>query len=235
MNQNENYYRNKLSSDRLRHCYEVAPQRVKNYLQAEIDHVIQYTKPGYTVLELGCGYGRVLSQLAAHSGFTIGIDISTSSLRHAISQFAIDDNMALCCMNALRLGFPDNCFDLVICIQNGISAFGVDRLALIKEAVRVTKAGTGRILFSTYAPQFWEERLRWFRLQAETGLLGKIDDDLTGEGTIVCKDGFRATTVSATEFTELTRQTDCSTRLVTVDDSSLFCEMVRDESCLSAY
>src|SRR5947209_3540059 len=45
-----------------------------------------------------------------------------------------------------------------------------------------------------YTPQFWEHRLEWFEIQAAHHLIGEIDYQTTGNGTIVCKDGFRATT-----------------------------------------
>jgi len=90
----------------------------------------------------------------------------------------------------------DSCvFDVVFCIQNGISAFGVDQKRLIAESIRVTK-NNGVILFSSYSPKIWDARLEWFRMQSQLGLIGEIDEEKTRNGTIVCKDGFRATTVS---------------------------------------
>ena len=88
----------------------------------------------------------------------------------------------------------------------------------------VTRPG-GRILFSTYTPGFWEDRLAWFRLQAGAGLLGEIDEAATGDGVIVCRDGFRATTVGPPEFAELAGAVGVNSRIIEVDDSSLFCEM----------
>jgi 2-polyprenyl-6-hydroxyphenyl methylase/3-demethylubiquinone-9 3-methyltransferase len=102
-------------------------------------------------------------------------------------------NCLLAGMDAVRLAFGDALFDLVICIQNGISAFKVDQEKLIREAVRVTRQG-GRALFSSYAERFWDDRLEWFEIQARHGLIGEIDHDKTGRGIIVGKDGFRATT-----------------------------------------
>ena len=65
-------------------------------------------------------------------------------------------------MDAINLGFQDSIFDMVVCIQNGISAFHVDLRALIQETIRITKPG-GKILFSTYSDKFWEQRLKWFQ------------------------------------------------------------------------
>jgi 2-polyprenyl-6-hydroxyphenyl methylase/3-demethylubiquinone-9 3-methyltransferase len=129
-------------------------------------------------------------------------------------------------MNAVKLGFCDGVFDCVVCIQNGISAFHVDQQALISEGVRVAKAG-GTVLLSSYSERFWKNRLEWFELQSKAGLVGEIDYEKTTDGVIVCKDGFTATTVSRDHYLALTAQLDADVRIVEVDESSLFCEIVR--------
>jgi 2-polyprenyl-6-hydroxyphenyl methylase/3-demethylubiquinone-9 3-methyltransferase len=127
-------------------------------------------------------------------------------------------------MDAICLAFPDNSFDKVVCIQNGISAFHVDQRELIRESIRVAKPG-GIIFFSTYSEKFWNQRLEWFRLQASAGLLGEIDMSKTGDGVITCKDGFKATTVAPDDFKKLTSDLDIKSEIVEVDESSLFCEI----------
>jgi 2-polyprenyl-6-hydroxyphenyl methylase/3-demethylubiquinone-9 3-methyltransferase len=218
------YYDDNLSAERLKRVYDIAPLRVKRYLKAEIDHVLGRIGPAEVVLELGCGYGRVMSYLAAAAGVVFGIDTSPGSLLLGKQELAGLSNCWLVCMNAVDLGFRDHAFDCVVCLQNGISAFHLDKLELVREAVRVTRPG-GRTLFSTYAERFWDDRLEWFRLQAEAGLLGEIDYEKTGDGVIVCRDGFTATTVGPDAFTALTRDIDADVHLVEVDQSSLFCEI----------
>jgi len=128
-------------------------------------------------------------------------------------------------MNAVQLGFPDRTFNRVICIQNGISAFHTDPRQLIREAVRVTKPG-GSAIFSTYADQFWPFRLDWFKVQAEAGLVGEIDYEKTGNGVIVCRDGFTATIIRPQEFKEYTEGIKAEIRIEEVDQSSVFYEII---------
>jgi len=120
------------------------------------------------------------------------------------------------------MSFVDGAFEVVVCIQNGISAFQVDPLQLISESIRVAREN-GIILFSTYSEKFWEHRLEWFRIQAAKGLLGEIDEEKTAEGVIVCKDGFRATTFTPGQFIALTSKFHADVNIVEVDESSLFC------------
>jgi SAM-dependent methyltransferase len=219
------YYAERLSAERLRRCYEIAPPRVQQYLAAEVAHVGGRIRPADAVLELGCGYGRVLEQLAPRCRLLVGVDTSPASLRLAVTVLQATPHCRVVQMNAAALGFRDAVFDVVFCIQNGISAFAVDRRALLAESVRVTRSG-GRVLFSSYAEGFWPERLEWFRLQAECGLLGEIDWGATGAGQIVCRDGFTASTVSAAEFDALAAAVDRRARVEEVDQSSLFCELI---------
>ncbi len=221
------YYSEKLLAEKLRKVYDIAPPRVKQYLDAEIAFVLSHIESTDCVLELGCGYGRVLERILEKAALTVGIDTSHESLRLAKNldprKSAIYSVVE---MDAVSSGFRDGAFDVVVCIQNGISAFHVDQRRLIEEAVRVARPG-GTVLFSSYAESFWDDRLRWFESQSRHGLLGEIDYDATGNGVIVCIDGFRATTVRPGRFRELTSGLNADIRLKEVDSSSLFCIITR--------
>ena len=218
------YYLDKLSAERLKRVYEIAPPRVQQYFEAEVNYVLQRVCGGDLVLDLGCGYGRIIAFLAKKAQTVIGIDTSSSSLLMGKEMLSDISNCHLQQMDALHLAFRDNSFDLVMCIQNGISAFHVDQKELIEESVRVTKHA-GTILFSSYSEKFWEHRLEWFRLQSAAGLLGEIDYEKTKDGVIVCKDGFTATTVSPDQFLSLASGFNVETKIVEVNESCLFCEM----------
>ncbi len=221
------YYSEKLSAERLHLCYDIAPPRVRQYLEAEIETVLDVVSPEDKVLETGCGYGRVLSRLAARARFAVGIDTSMANLLLARKEIGTErgETCRLALMDAANLAFADDLFDVVVCIQNGLSAFHADQRRLVEEAVRVTRPG-GRVLFSSYAEAFWDHRLEWFRLQADRGLIGAIDEAATGRGVIVCRDGFRATTLDEADFRSLTAGLDLVPRIFEKDSSSLFCEVL---------
>ena len=219
------YYDERLAAEKLLRAYEIAPPRVKQYLEAEIEFALSYIKPTDTVLELGCGYGRVLERMAQKAARAVGIDTSLASLRLAHKADQRKTGIyRVCFMDAVNLGFRDNGFDIVACLQNGLSAFHADQRQLVKEALRVARPG-GKVLFSSYSDKFWDDRLKWFELQARHGLLGEIDYMATGNGVITCKDGFTATTVTPDQFRNLTAGLEITPVIEEVDDSSLFCIM----------
>lgn len=223
------YYRDTLAADRLERVYAIAPPRVRQYLRSEIEHVLSRVRPGDVVLELGCGYGRVIEALARRTKCAIGVDTSLESLRYGRARLAHLSTCHLAAMDAARLGFEDGAFDCVVCVQNGISAFHTGEMELVRESVRVARAG-GLVLFSSYSGAFWEHRLEWFKRQAEEGLIGEVDDGKTRGGVIVCKDGFTAATVGPERFADLARELGVEARIAEVDGSSVFCEMVAGDS-----
>jgi ubiquinone/menaquinone biosynthesis C-methylase UbiE len=220
----KDYYTDRLSADRLERCYEIASPRVQQYLKAEVDHVLGRINPGDIVLELGCGYGRVLQALAERASLSVGIDTSIASLMLARQRLSSLSRWALGQMDAVNLAFSGEVFDRVICIQNGISAFHVDQKGMIQESLRVTRKG-GTVLFSSYSEKFWDSRLAWFEEQVRAGLLGEIDYLQSRDGRIACKDGFTASTVGAGQFLSLVSEIGADAKIVEVDESSLFCEI----------
>jgi 2-polyprenyl-6-hydroxyphenyl methylase/3-demethylubiquinone-9 3-methyltransferase len=220
------YYESRLSASSLRRCYEIASPRVRQYLDAEIGYVVSRVAPGDILLDAGCGYGRAVPAFAAVARFVVGIDTSAGSLAAAAVDLAALPNCLFARMDATALAFTDDSFDVVACIQNGASAFHVDLHVLVAELLRVTRPG-GLVLVSTYSDGFWGERLAWFRAQAEAGLIGPIDDARTGDGVIVCEDGFAAGTVSPAAVAEAASGLDADMVTVEVDASSLFFELTR--------
>ncbi|MBI5868073.1 MAG: class I SAM-dependent methyltransferase [candidate division Zixibacteria bacterium] len=221
---NTDYYADNLAGERLRRCYEIAGPRIQRYLDAEIGFVLERISSQMSVLELGCGYGRVLCRLLARTPHVAGIDTAIESLRLARESIPGPRRPRLAAMDAANTGFRDCAFDLTICIQNGICAFGADQTRLMAESVRVTRPG-GRVLFSSYSPRFWNHRLEWFEAQAAHRLLGEIDHDATGDGVIVCRDGFRAATMTADRFRALAGELSLVPQISEVDGSSVFCEI----------
>jgi len=215
------YYRDKLHGNLLKRCYDLAPPRIRRYLSQEISYVLGRIQKHDRVLELGCGYGRVLRHLAAMADSVVGIDTSYPNIECAVQILKGLSNYRLLVMDATQTGFREGTFDCVICVQNGISAFGVDQKTLITESVRITREG-GLVFFSSYSPRIWPERLRWFELQASAGLIGEIDRHNTRPGVIVCRDGFTATTVAPDQFRDMVLGVPAETHVEEVDESSVF-------------
>lgn len=220
------YYARHLSARRLERCYEIASPRVRRYLDAEIEHVAALLRPTDVVLELGCGYGRVAIRLAEAAALVAGIDSAEPSVRMAAERTGGRSRCAFAVMDARALGFPGRTFDATICVQNGICAFGVEPMALVAEALRVTREG-GSAIFSTYSDRFWDHRLAWFEAQAAEGLLGPLDRAACVDGTIACTDGFRSGRLTPARLGALAAAIGYPHRIAEVDESSVFLEILK--------
>ncbi|MCK9423114.1 MAG: class I SAM-dependent methyltransferase [Bacteroidales bacterium] len=223
------YYDKTLSAQRLKQCYQIAPPRIVQYFNAEIEFVLNHIHRKDIVLDVGCGYGRIIPYLAEKARFVYGIDTSLSSLLLGKEYLKYIPNCMLQQMNAVDMTFSRGSMDVVLCIQNGLSAFHEDQRSLVRESIRVTKPG-GTILFSTYSLKIWDSRLEWFKLQSEAGLIGEIDEEKTGNGVIVCKDGFTATTILPDHFRELTKRLHGITVTSEEVDGSCVFYMIRKRS-----
>jgi len=220
--ENPDYYSKKLFAQKLKKAYEIASPRINQYLEAEIQYVNDRIQSSDTVLELGCGYGRVLKRLADKVNKIIGIDIAEASLKYAEEYLIGKSNVELHFMTARSIKFNDETFDAVVGIQNAVSALKIEPKLLLQESMRVTKDG-GKVFLSSYSEKIWEERLSWFIQQSDEGLLGEIDHNKTKNGTIVCNNGFKSTTYSESDFKKLVRELKLDATIEEVDESSIFC------------
>lgn len=224
---NKGYYSEKLSANKLKKCYDIASPRIQQYLNAEIDYLLSFINKDSIVLELGCGYGRALKFVAEKSKEAYGIDTSSESLELAREYLAELSNVKFLEMNAGDLTFEEKKFDVVFAIQNGISAFKIEPQKLARECLRITKKG-GNVVFSSYSEKIWDARLEWFLKQSEKGLLGEIDLNKTGKGTIIGRDGFKATTYSKKDFSDLAVDLNVNSYIKEVDQSSIFWVICKD-------
>lgn len=215
-----NYYAQRLNATKLFQVYQTKHPRVERYLTEEIGFVRRRLQQNMSVLEVGAGYGRIIKALAPFAARLVGIDISEASVTIGREYLGECPNCNLQVMDAYDLHF-DAEFDVVLCLQNGLSAIKGPPISLIGQCLKVLVPG-GRAYFSTYSEKFWPHRLAWFEEQAERGLLGAIDRDKTRDGVIVCQDGFVAVTFSMEQLEELGAASGCRYCLEEVDESSLF-------------
>jgi hypothetical protein len=75
----DNYYAQKLNASNLYRVYETGIDRVKRYLDAEIDFVRRNLRGDERILELGAGYGRIMKALAPFAASVTGCISRTPS------------------------------------------------------------------------------------------------------------------------------------------------------------
>ncbi len=216
----KNYYSQKLNSQKLFKVYETKIPRVKQYFDAEIAFVRENLTGSERVLELGAGYGRIVKELAGNCKSIVGIDISDESVLLGKEYLKDSPNSEIMTMDVNHLTLEEK-FDVILCLQNGLSAMKVTSSDLIEKILGMVVSG-GKVYFSTYSEKFWEYRVMWFKEQAEKGLLGEIDLDKTKDGVIICKDGFKAITYTPKDLKMIGQLSGYEYQIQEVDESSVF-------------
>jgi len=102
-----------------------------------------------TVLELGCGTGRVTTLLQKNARTVIAVDFSRESLRILSRKLRGATNVALLLADATQLKLPAECFELVISTQLLEHVSPADRQRIFAQVERSLKPG-GAFVFTVY-------------------------------------------------------------------------------------
>jgi SAM-dependent methyltransferase len=109
-----------------------------------VDEVLSPAAPGAeSILDVGCGRGGSTRRVgrARPRARVTGVNLSARQLTRRVEA---EPRCAFACMNAVDLGFRDEVFDCVVCVE---AAFHFDsRAAFFEEALRVLRAGGSLVL-----------------------------------------------------------------------------------------
>lgn len=133
----------------------------KDFIQAKFDFVDEMMKLGginanddsaAAVLDVGCGVGgtsRYLAKQLGSNAQVTGITLSPNQVNRA-TELAVEQgvpNAKFTVMDALKMDFPDNSFDIVWACESGEHM--PDKKAYINEMMRVLKPG-GKYVMATW-------------------------------------------------------------------------------------
>ncbi len=122
-------------------------------------------KPGYRILDIGCGSGRhTCAAYRFKNVVAIGADINHAELVEAKERLKLHDQLGengggiwgLTMADVGTLPFEDNFFDLVVCAEV-LEHISEDQSAA-REIIRVLKPGHHLVVS---VPRFWPERICW--------------------------------------------------------------------------
>ena len=121
-------------------------------------------RPGYRILDVGCGSGRHTAAAAAYPGISaIGVDRSLPEVRQTRKRLLYHQGLGLCrgrwqtmAADIGALPFRDACFDLVICSE--VLEHMPDDQATVAEIGRVLKPGMNLVVS---VPRCYPEAFCW--------------------------------------------------------------------------
>lgn len=124
---------------------ESIPTHVMGHLTARRAAVIRQAHLHGRILDVGCGTGRLLSQLSSTNYVRYGIDVSRGMIQQALRR---DPELQCIQASATSIPYPDNSFDVVFCaaVLHHLALPSAVQLA-ITEMLRVTKPGGTAIIW----------------------------------------------------------------------------------------
>jgi ubiquinone/menaquinone biosynthesis C-methylase UbiE len=145
--------------DEVAHAYDDAiPKHVRDHYLKRRVNFLRSVASGGTLLDVGCGTGLLIEEMAPHGYEVAGVDASPGMLeimRERVPLPAV-------CADSTRLPFENDTFDTVLCVAVLHHVADHDAVATtIREMTRVSKAG-GRVVIIDHNPAnpYWPHLMR---------------------------------------------------------------------------
>ena len=122
-------------------------------------------KPGFRILDIGCGSGRhICAAYRLKNVVAVGADLNFNDLCQAKKRLQLHDQLGehgggiwtLSVADLRNFPFKDNYFDVVICSE--VMEHITDHESAAREVIRVLKPGHNLVVS---VPRYWPERICW--------------------------------------------------------------------------
>ena len=185
------------------------------WTKKEIIEFKKFLKNDFTVLEVGCSWGRILKSLAPHCKKIIGIDNSEVETEEA--KFFLKDtpNSEVFFEDGEKTHFSDNYFDVIILAGNTFGNLDDKKEKVITEVKRVLKKD-GKILLSVYIDGAKDLRIKAYR---DIGL----KTDLKENGAVVLDGGLLSEEFSRQQLEIIFKKFGLKVQFVDINSIAMLC------------
>jgi len=135
---------------------------IKEYVLLEEKQILAYIKSPDVILNVGCGYGRILNLLKNKCIKIIGIDISEDCIKKCKEKFENLRNTSVSKIDISNTNFESNYFDKIILDFNFLGNISKSQREKSLEEIRRILKPKGKILGSVYSEKSLEQQLRLY-------------------------------------------------------------------------
>lgn len=203
-----------------------ASPRFQDWFKEEIEYLKRKVSSEEKVLDVGCGFGRHIEELAPKCEEIVGIDNTSEMVSRATQELLRKhDNVHVYLAPADNMPFSDERFDRIICMTNTFGNMKPEdyRRKVLHEFHRVLKP-EGEVIISVYAdlPGVLEQREKDYRN------VGLTIDEIR-QGTIYTAEGLSSKQFSERELERLFRDCDFDGLITKIDEISYICNLTKKE------
>ncbi len=177
------------------------PILLQQFFELDLKYIHTNLEANKEVLEVGCGFGRLLPELSKLSRNVTGIDFSDLQLSQAQEIVANLKNVQLLKMRAESMAFRSESFALSLCMNCTLGNMPNIEKTVVEEMVRVTKSG-GKVIIRIFADTE-AVRLAQYENYNRLGLTNIRDNG----SAITTDEGFYSRRFNKTELQELFKKT----------------------------
>jgi len=134
------------------------PESIREFIESEIAYLSENVKATQVILEVGCGYGRLLEIIGGNANLAVGLDFSWSLLKRAKSDLANIQSVLLALALAQQIPFKDGSFNCALCVNATFGNMPGLELAVLAEMKRTLKPG-GKIILSVFSENAREAQI----------------------------------------------------------------------------
>ena len=175
------------NDDFIFRCQQLATPRILALMQAEADFLRATPETEESVLDIGCGSGRILEALAGRARVLAGIDLVYANLGHSRRRLP-GHGLLLLQGDALRMPFPDAAFAVSTVMINTLGNFGDAQVPLLAEMRRVSRI----VIAGCYSTAAAAAQREWYAVMHAHGYLGTVDEARSTPYLCVTTDGYHS-------------------------------------------
>jgi SAM-dependent methyltransferase len=181
------FYNESANDNFIIRCQKLAPPRIEQLMQAEAEFLRSTPATAESVLDIGCGSGRVLETLQDRSARLAGIDLVRANVDYSRQRVRRADLM-LVQGDALHMPFLDKAFAVSTVMINTLGNFGDAKVPLLTEMHRVSRT----VIAGCYSVDAADAQREWYAILHAHGFLGQVDEARTTPELCITTDGYHS-------------------------------------------
>lgn len=185
------------------------------WTKQDIVEIKKFLKKDSIVLDVGCGWGREIKELAPFCEKIVALDNDSREIETAKSYLKNIQNVEFEIQDAKKTSFPDEAFDIIISVGNTFGNLAEDKEKVLQEMKRLIKKD-GKILLSVYSKGVNSKRATAYK---SIGLKIKTIEN----GKIHFEDGLISEEFSKDELKEIFEKFQLKVRFIDIADIAVLC------------